>query len=95
MDPDKKMNVAAGETDEMPPPPRQGQPAESASVTKDRAYSPASEVETEQKQRDPLPETTDSDIDPDDVRAVPGAGGPDDTGDVDVDPDDLNMPGRG
>lgn len=95
MDQDKKMSVAAGEMDELPPPPRTGQPAESESVAKDRAYSPASEVETEQKQSDPLPETIDSEIDSDDVRAVPGTGGPDDTGDVDVDPDDLNMPGRG
>ena len=34
------------------------------------------------------------DIDADDVRAVPGTGGPDDVGDVDVDPDDLELPWR-
>ena len=34
------------------------------------------------------------DVDPDDIRAVPGTGGPDDAGDVDVDPDELNLPGR-
>ena len=56
--------------------------------------SPSSGRETEQKQQDPLPETLDDDIDPGDVRVVPGTGGPDDGGDVDVDPDDLNLPGR-
>jgi hypothetical protein len=60
---------------------------------RDTSYSPASETETQQKQNDPLPATVDEDIDPDDVRVVPGTGGPDDAGDVDVDPDDLNVPG--
>ncbi|WP_205647473.1 hypothetical protein [Agromyces badenianii] len=59
---------------------------------KDVAYSPASEAETAAKQDDGDPTDLDPDIDPDDVRAVPGTGGPDDEGDVDVDPDDLNMP---
>jgi hypothetical protein len=63
-------------------------------VRKDMSYSPASETETQGKQQDPLPDTVDDAIDPDDVRVVPGTGGPDDVGDVDVDPDDLNMPGR-
>ncbi|HAQ59582.1 MAG TPA: hypothetical protein DCR63_03835 [Microbacterium sp.] len=63
-------------------------------MRKDRTYSPASETETERKQEDPLPESLDDDIDTDDVRVVPGTGGPDDVGDVDVDPDDLNLPGR-
>ncbi len=67
---------------------------ESDAVRKDMSYSPASESDTQHKQDDPLPETVDDDIDPDDVRAVPGTGGPDDVGDVDVDPEDLNMPGR-
>ncbi len=58
------------------------------------AYSPSSEAETERKQQDPLPDTIDDDIDSDDVRVVPGTGGPDDVGDVDVDPADLHMPGR-
>lgn len=94
MNPDDKMRVAAGETSEGPPPPHQAR-SESDVVRKDMSYSPASETETQQKQRDPLPEGVDDDIDPDDVRAVPGTGGPDDVGDVDVDPDDLNMPGLG
>ena len=69
--------------------------SESDAVRKDMTYSPASESETAQKQRDPLPDTVDDDIDPDDVRVTPGTGGPDDVGDVEVDPDDLNMPGFG
>jgi hypothetical protein len=68
--------------------------SESDAVRKDMSYSPSSETDTQHKQQDPLPDTIDDDIDPDDVRAVPGTGGPDDVGDVDVDPADLNMPGR-
>lgn len=68
--------------------------SESDIVRKDMSYSPASETETQQKQRDTLPETLDEDIDPDDIRVTPGTGGPDDVGDVDVDPADLNMPGQ-
>lgn len=60
----------------------------------DTSYSPASETETQHKQDDPLPDTVDHDIDSEDVRVVPGTGGPDDVGDVDVDPRDLNLPGR-
>lgn len=67
---------------------------ESDIVRKDMSYSPASETETQQKQRDPLPETIDDDIDPDDIRVTPGTGGPDDVGDVDVDPGELHLPGR-
>lgn len=64
------------------------------SVQRDTAYSPASEAETQQKQQNPLPDTIDDDIDPRNVRAVPGTGGPDDAGDVDVDGDELNLPQR-
>jgi hypothetical protein len=91
--PDDKTRFAAGETDELPPAPRTGL-TEQESLRKDMSYSPASETETAQKQRDPLPDTIDDDIDADDVRAVPGTGGPDDTGDVDVDPGELHLPGR-
>jgi hypothetical protein len=66
--------------------------SESDSVRKDMSYSPASDTDTQRKQEDPLPDTIDDDIDTDDVRAVPGTGGPDDFGDVDVDPEDLNLP---
>lgn len=68
--------------------------SEQESLRKDMSYSPASESETREKQADPLPDTVDAGIDPGDVRAVPGTGGPDDAGDVDVDPDELNLPGR-
>ncbi len=61
---------------------------------KDVAYSPSSEAETAAKQDGVDPEDLDDGIDPDAVRAVPGTGGPDDTGDVDVDPDDLHLPQR-
>lgn len=63
-------------------------------IRKDVSYSPGSDAETAAKQADPLPDGVADDVDPDDVRAVPGTGGPDDVGDVDVDPDDLNLPFR-
>jgi hypothetical protein len=56
---------------------------------KDVSYSPGSEEETAAKQRDPLPEGLDEDIDASRVRAVPGTGGPDDAGDVELDPDEV------
>lgn len=56
------------------------------------AGDPTSEAETEQKQKNPIPDSIDEDVDTDDVRAVPGTGGPDDVGDVDVDPKDLDLP---
>lgn len=94
MNPEDKARFAAGETDELSPAPDNSGLSEADAVRKDRSYSPASESETEHKQDDPLPDTIDDDIDPDDVRVVPGTGGPDDVGDVDVDPADLNMPGQ-
>lgn len=61
---------------------------------RDTAYSPASDRETEKRQANPdeSPATADEDIDGDDVKLLPGTGGPDDSGDVEVDEDDLNMP---
>lgn len=94
MNADDMTRFAAGENDEGPPPPPSSGLSEDDAVSKDRTYSPASETETEHKQDDPLPESLDDDIDADDVRVVPGTGGPDDVGDVDVDPSELNMPGR-
>lgn len=86
------MRVAAGETNDGPPPPPTN-PSEGG--TADAATSPGSESETARKQDGPtLPAGVDDDIDADDVRVVPGTGGPDDVGDVDVDPADLNMPGH-
>jgi hypothetical protein len=58
-------------------------------VRKDVSYSPGSEDETAAKQRDPLPDAIDEDIDASRVRAVPGTGGPDDAGDVDLDSDEV------
>lgn len=60
---------------------------------KDVAYTPSSETETAAKQ-DIDSADLDDGIDPRDVRAVPGTGGPDDAGDVDVDPSELNLPQR-
>ncbi|WP_239065623.1 hypothetical protein [Microbacterium hibisci] len=68
--------------------------SEQESLRKDMSYSPASETETQHKQKDALPDTVDPDIDAHAVRVVPGTGGPDDVGDVDVDPDDLDLPRR-
>jgi hypothetical protein len=67
---------------------------DSEQMRKDVAYSPSSEAETAAKQEGVDPADLDGDIDPDDVRTVPGTGGPDDPGDVDVDPDDLHLPQR-
>ncbi|MDN3494640.1 hypothetical protein QL996_01755 [Planococcus sp. APC 4015] len=85
-----RTRFAAGETESMPPAP----PSTAETVRKDTTYAPGSESETAQKQQDPLPDSIDDDIDADDVRAVPGTGGPDDVGDVDVDEDDLELPWR-
>ncbi len=63
-------------------------------VRRDTSYSPASDKETEQRQQDPAESaaTDDAAIDENDVKVLPGTGGPDDTGDVEVDDDELNMP---
>jgi len=81
---------ATDDPGETPPKPL----SESDQVRKDMSYSPSSEDETREKQEDPLPAGIDDDIDTDQIRAVPGTGGPDDTGDIEVDPADLNLPGR-
>ena len=94
MKPEDAVRLAAGETEQLPPAPKNSGLSEADAIRKDRSYSPASESETEHKQEDPLPDTIDDDIDPDDVRVVPGTGGPDDGGDVDVAAEDLNLPGR-
>jgi hypothetical protein len=93
MNRDDEMRLAAGETDELPPAPRQGE-SESDVVRRDMTYSPGSETETQQKQDDSLDETLPDDIDKSSVTLAPGTGGPDDGGDIDVDPEDLNLPGR-
>lgn len=94
MNADDTARFAAGETDKLPPAPRTGGETEEDVVRKDMRYSPASETETEQKQSEQgLPDGVDDDIDPDDVRVVPGTGGPDDVGDVHVDPGDIDLSG--
>ncbi|WP_261166996.1 hypothetical protein [Microbacterium sp. Marseille-Q6965] len=85
---------AAGETGKRPPAPEETGLSESDAVRKDMSYSPASDTETRRKQEDPVPDSVDDDIDPDDVKVAPGTGGPDDVGDVDVDPDELNLSGH-
>jgi hypothetical protein len=59
-------------------------------TTKDRAYAPGSERETEVKQNDQS--THAPDVDTDDVALLPGTGGPDDYGIVEPDPGEINIP---
>lgn len=63
-------------------------------VKRDTSYSPSSE--REMQARDDEPQGTvaleDDDINPDDVKILPGTGGPDDVGDIEVSEDDLNLP---
>ncbi len=68
-------------------------PSEDESIERDTVYSPASESEMQERQRDPAQSeaTEDADIDADAVKVLPGTGGPDDTGDVDVDPGDIDF----
>jgi hypothetical protein len=68
--------------------------SEQDAVRKDRAYSPASETETERKQDERVSPNVAGDVDTDAVQVAPGTGGPDDAGQVDVDPEELNLPGR-
>ncbi len=69
-------------------------PSEEETVRKDMTYSPASETETQEKQRDGLPAALDDDIDASKVHVTPGTGGPDDVGDVEVDPDEIDLSGH-
>ena len=59
-------------------------------TTKDRAYAPGSERETQAKQDDQS--THAPDVDTDGVELLPGTGGPDDNGEVDVEPGDIHIP---
>jgi hypothetical protein len=59
-------------------------------TTKDRAYAPGSERETQVKQDDQS--THAPDVDTDGVDLLPGTGGPDDNGQVDVDPGEIHRP---
>jgi hypothetical protein len=53
-----------------------------SNVEKDMTYSPASDTETEQLQHTTVPAIDDGDIDLDQVKVLPGTGGPDDGGDI-------------
>lgn len=68
-------------------------PSQDESVERDTSYSPASDTETRERQKDPAesPATADPDIDDDEVKVLPGTGGPDDSGDVEVNPDDIDF----
>ncbi|MCU1636227.1 MAG: hypothetical protein JWQ68_1466 [Cryobacterium sp.] len=69
-------------------------PSDHEQTERDTSYSPASEDEQESRQQNPRSSkaTDDGDIDPDQVKLLPGTGGPDDVGDIDVDENDLNLP---
>ncbi|MGR0221808.1 hypothetical protein [Agromyces sp. ZXT2-6] len=91
---------AAGEGENGPPAPRADTSGSADDIPgantnpDDERTSPSSENETAAKQGDPVPDRVADDLDESQIRAVPGTGGPDDSGDVDVDPDELNLPGR-
>jgi hypothetical protein len=59
-------------------------------TTKDRAYAPGSERETEVKQRDQSTHAPDTETG--DVDLLPGTGGPDDYGIVEPDPGEIRIP---
>jgi hypothetical protein len=80
-----RRNPDAGEGDAAPL-------TDAEQTRKDVSYSPGSEDETAMKQREPLPEAIDDDIDASRIRAVPGTGGPDDAGDVELDPGEVGRP---
>jgi hypothetical protein len=77
-----RPNPDAGKEDSAPL-------SDAEQARKDVSSSPGSEDETAAKQRDPLPDSLDDDIDATRIRAVPGTGGPDDAGDVELDPDEI------
>jgi len=68
-------------------------PSENDSVERDTVYSPSSNAETRERQEDPResPATSDPDINDENVKVLPGTGGPDDSGDVEVNPDDIDF----
>lgn len=68
-------------------------PSEDESIERDTVYSPGSDSETTSRQANPTRSeaTDDEEIDADDVKLLPGTGGPDDSGDVEVNPDDIDF----
>jgi hypothetical protein len=63
---------------------QESEPASSQSVTSTTKTTTTSQSTTGES----------ASADADDVRVLPGTGGPDDVGDVDVDPSELNMSGH-
>jgi hypothetical protein len=58
-------------------------------------YDPASETDTQAKQDTGVAESgATDDVDADEVKVLPGTGGPDDVGEIEVDPGELNMSGE-
>lgn len=62
---------------------------------KDVSYSPASDRETEERQKSPRESAATADVGEDGVQTLPGTGGPDDNGAVDVPPSELHPPRDG
>ena len=66
--------------------------SDKTNLEKDTSYSPASDTDTEALQNSTVPPTTgasDPEVDYDQVKVLPGTGGPDDEGDIEADPDAM------
>lgn len=61
-----------------------------SSIDPDTSYSPASDTDMEQLQDTTTPAVPDDEIDLDQVKVLPGTGGPDDVGDVEVDEEEMD-----
>jgi hypothetical protein len=59
---------------------------------KDTSYSPASDRETEERQKSPADSPALGDVDDADVTTLPGTGGPDDSGDVSPASGEIHIP---
>ena len=68
-------------------------PSENDRTEHDTVYSPSSDAETRERQKEPdeSAATDDPEIDDDEVKVLPGTGGPDDVGDVEVNPDEIDF----
>ena len=75
--------------------PTDGDLTDTQQTSKDMSYSPSSARETDALQDSPdSAALDDTDINPDDVKVLPGTGGPDDVGDVEVDPGEIDLEGN-
>ncbi|RFA14869.1 hypothetical protein B7R22_08365 [Subtercola boreus] len=61
----------------------------------DRVGTAQSEADTEVLQNEAIADSdaVDADTDLDEIKVLPGTGGPDDDGDIEVDPSELNLSG--